>query len=95
MLTSCMESDCLKVLKDAKGENEIRAPYSAIIEDCFHIAHEIPLVSFQHCPREANNLAHQLARHGYDSQLFISWEDEPPDFLVPHVLKDVTISILE
>ena len=46
--------------------------------DCFELAHGISLLRFQHCFREANRLAHRLARHAYNSQLSISWDDEPP-----------------
>lgn len=90
-----MESDCLEIIDACNGEKEIRAPYSAILADCFQFAHEVPSLSFMHCPREANNLAHLLARHAYDSKLFLFWEDEPPDFLLSHVIKDVNLSILQ
>ena len=30
-------------------------------------------------------------KHVYDSKLFLLWEDEPPDFLLSHVIKDVNL----
>ena len=86
-----VESDCLEIINACNGESDILAPYSAILADYFQLAHDIPSISFEHCPREANSLAHFLARHVYDSNLMYRWDDYPPSFLLPHVLKDVTI----
>ena len=74
---------------------EVRAPYSAIMAGCFQLAHEISDLRFVFCPRDANRLAHTVARHAYESKLVLSWEDEPPVFILPHVLSDVTFSIFE
>ena len=41
-----MESDCLEIIEACNGEKEIRAPYSALLADCFQVAHEIPTVKF-------------------------------------------------
>ena len=62
-----VESDCLEVINACNDDSDILAPYSAILADCFQLAHNIPSISFEHCPREANYLAHFLARHVYDS----------------------------
>ena len=77
------------------SEKDIRAPYSALLADCFQLAHEIPTVKFLYYPREVNTLAHFVARHAYDMKLEFSWQDEPPGFLLPHVMKDVTFSVLQ
>ena len=64
-----IESDCLEIIEACNGEKEIKAPYLALLADCFQVAHEIPTVKFMYCPREANTLAHFVARHAYDMQL--------------------------
>jgi hypothetical protein len=48
------------------------------------------MVTFQHCPREANGAADELARHAVCSTPGL-WQDEPPDFLMPQLVKDLTI----
>lgn len=88
-----VESDCLEVIDACNGVSDILAPYAATLADCFQLAHGVSSIRFQHCSREANNLAHYLARHAYDIQLMYWWDDEPPSFLLPHVLKDVTLII--
>lgn len=40
---------------------------------------------------DANGLAHFLARHVYDSNLLYWWDDDPSEFLLPHVINDVTL----
>ena len=74
-----------------KGDEDILTPYSAILADCFLYAHEVSSIRFQHCPREANILAHFLARHTYDSNLMYNWADDPASFLIPHVLQDAIL----
>ena len=86
-----VESDCLEVINACNGDLDIQAPYSAILADCFHYAHEISSIRFQHYPREANTLAHTLARHVFESNVMYWWDDDPPSFLLPHVLKDVSL----
>ena len=90
-----MESVSLEIIEACDGEKDIRAPYSAILADCFQVAHEISDLKFQHCPREANSLAHLVATHVYDSQVVLSWEDEPPNFILPHVIKYVNFLTLK
>lgn len=85
-----IESSCLEVIVAYNGVSDILAPYYAILADCFHFEHDITSTCFQHCPRKANALAHNLDRHAYGSQLMYWWDDEPPSFLLPHVLQDVT-----
>ena len=90
-----MESDFLEIIEACNGEKDIREPYSALLADCFQVSHEIPTVKLLYCPRESNTFAHFIARHAYDMQLEFSCEDEPPGFLLPHVMKDVTFSVMQ
>ena len=73
-------------------QSDFLAPYSPILADCFHLAHDIPSIRFEHCSREAHTLAHFLARHIYDLNLMYWWDDDPPSFVLPHILKDVIFS---
>ena len=64
-----VETDCLELVQACNGETKILSPHSAILTDCFHLAHGVPEISFRHCPRAANKVAHILARRCYDSKI--------------------------
>ena len=48
-----IESDCMEIIEACNGVTEVRsAPYSAIMADCFQLAHEISDLRFVFCPRD-------------------------------------------
>ena len=63
-----VESDCLELMDACNGKMDIRGPNSALLADCFHLAHGVSSISYSFCPGEANGLAHFLARTCYDSK---------------------------
>ena len=63
--------DSLELSHAYNGVTEIWGPNSAILTDCFIRAHCIGSIMVQHCRREANSVAHNLARHAFDSNLSI------------------------
>ena len=87
-----VEADSLEIINTCNGVSDVLAPYSAIMANCFQIAHGISSIRFQYCPRKANGLAHFLARHAYDNNTMYSWENDPPTFLITHALNGVTLS---
>jgi hypothetical protein len=68
--------------------------YSAIIVDCFNKANAISDISFQHCPRNTNKVAHNLARNAYISKEYLVWYGDPPGFIINDVIEDVTVYII-
>ena len=62
-----VESDCLEVIQACCGEIDIFSPYTPILADIFQKVFRIGLVSFVHCPTEANKVAHNLARLSFNS----------------------------
>ena len=78
-------------MKHSLEKTEILGTNAAILADCFHIAHEIHVICFKHCPRGANGLAHFLARYCYDVKSSFVWADVAPRFLLSIVLSDVTL----
>jgi ribonuclease HI len=90
--SSCIiESDSLELIQACTGEMDINGPYTAILADCFQKASEVMNIQFMHCNREANQVAHELARFAFSSKDILSWVDESPDFILPFVLRDVTL----
>lgn len=71
--------------------NEGRRTHSAaaaVIASCTQLVKEFAIVTFSHCPREANDVADSLARH---SNSLNSKGHEPPFFIVPQLVRDMTI----
>ncbi|KAI4995506.1 hypothetical protein ZWY2020_035409 [Hordeum vulgare] len=63
-----IETDSLELVQAYNGVVEVWSPFTTILVDCFVKAHSIGSVSVQHCEREANSVAHNLARHAFISQ---------------------------
>jgi hypothetical protein len=79
--------DAISVMKEGGQSSGVAA---AIFDDCYHLASEFPKIIFEHSFRESNCVAHELARvaRGIASQV---WLDDPPNFLLPVLLNDVTL----
>jgi ribonuclease HI len=86
-----IESDSLELIKACNGDIEIWSPYTAVLADCFQKASAMDLVFFQHCPRDANVVAHNLAKMAYESRNGFGWDGRPPDFILSDVIRDVTM----
>jgi hypothetical protein len=63
---------------------------AAIFYDCYHFACDFIKISFEHVPREANVVAHDLARAARSSPLSV-WMEDAPDFILSFLLDDVTV----
>jgi len=48
-------------------------------------------ISLEYCNREANGVAHELARVALPEKLTCNWVDEPPRFLLGALVNDVTV----
>jgi hypothetical protein len=56
-----VESDCLELVEACSGA-ELWGPYTPILDDCFQIGQRLGTLKIQHCPREVNMVAHNLAK---------------------------------
>jgi ribonuclease HI len=86
-------SDNLFVIEAMKGGFSSGAA-AAILDDCYHLATEFSKIQFEHNYREANKVAHELARRARNGVQQV-WLDEPPEFIVPLLVKDVTLVMNE
>ena len=50
-------------------------------------------MKIQRCSREANMVAHNIARFVYDSKIDVCWDDDPPSFIRWDVMNDVSVFI--
>jgi ribonuclease HI len=76
-----IESDSLELIQACNSETEIWSPYSVVLADCFMRALSFSSISFDHCPREVNQVAHHLAKYSYKSNSVIRWDGDPPILL--------------
>jgi ribonuclease HI len=85
------ESDSIDIVEACSGDMRWFDEAAAVFADCVDLCTLIGRVKFKHCFREANSVAHELARHGLSTRSTCTWVDEPPSFLLPSILNDVTI----
>jgi ribonuclease HI len=83
-----VESDCMEVVMAVLNPNEYRGTSAVVIDDCRHLLMVLGMATLQHCPREANEAAHVLARHGSTSSARVFWFSDPPAFLIPVLVDD-------
>jgi ribonuclease HI len=84
------ESDSLETIHACTGEERWWGESVATYADCVDLRALIGNVQFKYCPREANGVAHELARVCFSSKNSCNWVDEPPSFLLDKLINDVT-----
>ena len=85
-----INSDNMEVIETMNEGGRSSGAAAAIFYDCFHLACDFPISRFEHCNREANKVAHELAKLARFS--FISdWFEEPHNAIVPILINDVMI----
>jgi hypothetical protein len=66
-------------------------PQACIFADCYDLAIVMDKVALKHYSREANEVAHELARNSFSDQTFFNWVDGSLSFILQTLLNDVTI----
>jgi hypothetical protein len=59
------ESDSIVTVEACSGKETWWTTPAAIYTDCIDISSTIRFVSFSHCPREANQIAHEIAKFSW------------------------------
>jgi len=88
-----INSDSMEVVEALSAGNSSSVA-SAIIDDCYFMSSDFNHVIYDHCNRESNKVAHELARIVKFSLPSI-WMDSAPDVLLPLLVNDVTILLSE
>jgi ribonuclease HI len=86
-----IQSDCLEVVETMKDGGFSANSAAAIYDECITIWSGFQEISIQHCSRDANCVAHELARRARQSKQDCIRDDEPSSFIYEFVLRDVTI----
>ena len=64
----------------------------AFYADIVDLAADIGTVEFKHISREANKVAHELARMCFIIKNHCNWDDDPPSFVLSSFINDVKIN---
>ncbi|KAM3298621.1 hypothetical protein ACQJBY_040213 [Aegilops geniculata] len=80
----------LEVIETMQDEGQSAGAAAAIFDDCFHYACDFVMTRFEHCYREANKVAHKLARLARFS-LTSDYFEEPLNEIVVILTNDVTV----
>ena len=83
-----VESDCLEVVQAITDPSEFRGVSAVVLDDCRHLLTMLGMATVQHCSREANGAAHELARHGSTQEVRVFWFEDPPRFIIPVIVED-------
>jgi ribonuclease HI len=85
------ESDSSDTIEACIGTDTWWSQSEAIYADCTDLATEIGEVKFSPISREANKVAHELARQCFIDKADCNWVDEPPSFVLGSFINDVTL----
>ena len=85
-----INSDNLEVIETMQDGGQSTGAVAAIFDDCFHYACDFIMTRFEHCNREANRVAHELARLARFSSS-LDWFEEPINKIVLILTNDVLV----
>ena len=66
-------------------------PEVAIIAECKNLMLDYEKISFNHCFREANMVADEIAKYSFSNRASVVWEDETPAFISHLLVNDMSI----
>jgi hypothetical protein len=81
----------MKVVQIMKDGGVTANSAASIYDECNLVWNGFQEVSIEHCHREANEVAHLLARNAKETKQICIWDDEPPSFIFESLVNDVSI----
>jgi len=86
-----IQFDCMEVVEVMKNGGFTASSAAAIYDECITVWGGFQEISIEHLNREANQVAHELARQALITKMSCIWDNDPPTFIVPILSNDVTI----
>ena len=86
-----IQADSMEVVETTKEGGFSANSAAAIYDECSTIWSGFQDISIEHCSRDANCVAHELARQAMQTKTNCIWGDEAPSFILEFVLNDVTV----
>ncbi|KAM1348930.1 hypothetical protein ACFX10_003132 [Malus domestica] len=87
-LNVVLEGDSSVAIAAVSRQEEDNSLLGPIINDIRGALHGLNGVMLQFVHREANNVAHRLARMGLGVSVEAPWEGDPPDLILDALLED-------
>lgn len=90
-LNKSIESDCQRVIFRLLLPSSDNSYFSILIEDCLNLRVHFDDISFAHVPRNANSVAHGLAKLAQCSEFFFPsfWLDDVYPNIYPLIVNDI------
>jgi ribonuclease HI len=86
-----LQSDCQEVIDIMNEEGFTASAAAPIFGICYDLWKDLPKATMEHCDREANQVAHELARQALQTKSSCTWVDSQPMFITAFLANDVTI----
>ena len=86
-----IQSDCAEVVETIHQGGLSATASAPIYNECAQIWQDFISISIEHCNRETNCVADELARMAMASNLTCNWVDEPPRNILEALVNDVTM----
>lgn len=84
-----IHSDCLEVVETMRQGGYSASVGAPIYDECAQLWQEFLSISIEYCDREANQVAHELARAALSLKNSCIWIDEHPSFIIKVLVNDV------
>jgi ribonuclease HI len=85
-----IESDSIETIEACTGEEIWWNESAAVFADCVDLASEFDMLEFKYFPREANQVANEIAKISFLNKNSCIWVDEHPSFPLSTLINDVT-----
>jgi ribonuclease HI len=86
-----IESDSSFVAEAVQQPDTYVGSDVAMVLECKQLAMDFASVSYTQCPREANEVAHSLAKNSFSEKSSLFWESVIPDFISHSIVNDMSI----
>jgi hypothetical protein len=91
LLNQIVCNDCQEVVDTMMDGGFTASVAAPIFEDCHNIWKDLPMAMIKPCDREANQVAHKLARQALVAKASCIWVDLQPTFIPALLANDVTL----
>jgi ribonuclease HI len=86
-----VQTDCMEVVETMKQQGMSATASGPIYEECVQVWQDFASISIDRVHREANTVAHDIAREAMVSKSSCSWVDEPSSIILEALVNDVTL----
>ena len=86
-----VQSDCMEVVQTMENGGFSATSAATLYDESKIIWNGFQDISIEHCSREVNQVAHNLAKRAMQLKQTCTWVDEPPSFILQFLANDVML----